>query len=69
MLKLHRWSHRLMVRTPGFHPGNPSSILGGITMIVNYVKNITREGEQKLTTITVDASRRASFCNNFLIWN
>jgi len=38
-------------------------------MIVNYVKNITREGEQKLTTITVDASRRASFCNNFLIWN
>lgn len=25
------WSHRLMVRTPGFHPGNPGSIPGEIT--------------------------------------
>ena len=25
------WPHRLMVRTPGFHPGNLSSILGGAT--------------------------------------
>ena len=25
------WSHRLMVRTPGFHPDNPGSIPGGIT--------------------------------------
>ncbi len=23
--------HRLMVRTPGFHPGNPGSIPGGVT--------------------------------------
>jgi len=23
------WSHRLTVRTPGFHPGNRSSILRG----------------------------------------
>ena len=25
------WSHRLTVRTPGFHPGNPGSIPGEIT--------------------------------------
>jgi hypothetical protein len=28
---LEFWSHRLAVRTPGFHPGNRSSILRGIT--------------------------------------
>ena len=27
----HFWSHRLTVRTSGFHPGNPGSIPGGIT--------------------------------------
>ena len=26
------WSHRLVVRTPGFHPGNRSSILLGTTI-------------------------------------
>ena len=26
------WSHRLAVRTPGSHPGNPGSIPGGITI-------------------------------------
>ena len=26
-----RWSHRLTVRTPGSHPGNPGSIPGEIT--------------------------------------
>ncbi len=26
------WSHRLTVRTPGFHPGNPGSIPGEITI-------------------------------------
>lgn len=39
MLKLHPinqmdhiwWSHRLEVRTPGFHPGNRGSIPLGIT--------------------------------------
>jgi hypothetical protein len=30
---LEFWSHRLAVRTPGFHPGNRSSILRGITNI------------------------------------
>ena len=29
---LHSWSHRLTVRTPGFHPGNRSSILREITI-------------------------------------
>ena len=28
---IHIWSHRLTVRTPGFHPGNPGSIPGEIT--------------------------------------
>ena len=28
-------SHRLTVRTPGFHPGNPGSIPGEITKINN----------------------------------
>jgi hypothetical protein len=27
------WSHRLTVRTPGFHPGNPGSIPGEITKV------------------------------------
>ena len=30
-ISLTIWPHRLTVRTPGFHPGNPSSILGEIT--------------------------------------
>ena len=30
-VKYTTWSHRLVVRTPGFHPGNRSSILRGIT--------------------------------------
>ena len=29
----HKWSHRLTVRTPGFHPGNRSSILREITKV------------------------------------
>ena len=29
--QLLNWSHRLMVRTPGFHPGNRGSIPRGIT--------------------------------------
>ncbi len=28
----HFWSYRLTVRTPGFHPGNRSSILRRITI-------------------------------------
>ena len=31
IIELFLWPHRLMVRTPGFHPGNLSSILGGAT--------------------------------------
>ena len=26
------WPHRLTVRTPGSHPGNPGSIPGGVTI-------------------------------------
>ena len=32
-ISLTVWSHRLTVRTPGFHPGNRSSILLGITKV------------------------------------
>ena len=34
IIELFLWPHRLMVRTPGFHPGNLSSILGGATRVV-----------------------------------
>ena len=34
IIELYFWPHRLMVRTPGFHPGNLSSILGGATRVV-----------------------------------
>ena len=30
---LSKWSHRLTVRTPGSHPGNPGSIPGEITKV------------------------------------
>ena len=32
-VQLYAWSHRLTVRTPGSHPGNPGSIPGEITKI------------------------------------
>ena len=38
----HFWSHRLTVRTSGFHPGNPGSIPGGITK--ERASSSTREG-------------------------
>ncbi len=31
-ISLRIWPHRLTVRTPGFHPGNRSSILREITI-------------------------------------
>jgi N6-L-threonylcarbamoyladenine synthase len=33
-------SHRLTVRTPGFHPGNPGSIPGGITNKEDFCKEV-----------------------------
>ena len=36
-----KWPHRLMVRTPGFHPGNLSSILGGATIERKEKMNLT----------------------------
>ena len=39
--------HRLMVRTPGFHPGNLSSILGGATKLKgNKVKEIRKNSHE-----------------------
>ncbi len=32
-ISLKIWSHRLTVRTPGSHPGNPGSIPGEITKL------------------------------------
>lgn len=37
----HFWSHRLTVRTSGFHPGNRSSILRGITRTKMSVTQVT----------------------------
>ncbi len=37
------WSHRLTVRTPGFHPGNPGSIPGEITTIDTANKDLLCE--------------------------
>ncbi len=40
LILISLWPHRLVVRTPGFHPGNRSSILLGatkITIIINVV--------------------------------
>ena len=54
IVELFLWPHRLMVRTPGFHPGNLSSILGGATIIlylcvisitdICYIQSITLTG-------------------------
>ena len=34
------WPYRLTVRTPGFHPGNPGSIPGKVT--IKYFCNMSR---------------------------
>jgi hypothetical protein len=38
------WSHRLTVRTPGFHPGNRSSILREITKVELLIEKTLRNG-------------------------
>ena len=44
IIELFLWPHRLMVRTPGFHPGNLSSILGGATRVVVQLGSIPALG-------------------------
>ena len=32
-MQVNQWPHRLAARTPGFHPGNRSSILREVTIV------------------------------------
>ncbi len=64
------WSRRLTVRTPGFHPGNRSSILRGITkkirspsggrifFVVHVVNGIPKEFDNKKQGRNVRISER-----------